>query len=361
MSEILSNDGADGERPLITFLLLAYKQEEYIRGAVEAAFAQTYSPLQIILSDDCSPDRTFAIMGEMAAAYRGPHEIRLNRTAANGQIGGNINSAMPSARGALTVLAAGDDLSLQHRVARNYEVWHAAGRPEYCSVLSGVEHFGEGREPHYSPAEVAQAGAYPPYLFEDTHVYNGSGQAFTTATFRLFGDFPAGLVNEDSALIVRNIIAGRLLTVDEPLVRHRLHGENSGATGWSARMNPAAVLPRLARCLRNREREAASFAADFQTAKDYQLPGLLRYGDRKFRHAMRTLAGERAFCLEAARRLGGGPADRILLLARCLPGSNAAARLLRKSWLQVLSPSLDARLRALVRRGKSGKFEKLKC
>ncbi len=35
--------------------------------------------LQIILSDDCSEDRSFAIMREMAAAYRGPHTVELNR------------------------------------------------------------------------------------------------------------------------------------------------------------------------------------------------------------------------------------------------------------------------------------------
>ena len=50
------------ERPLVTFALFAYNQENYIRAAVEGAFAQTYQPLEIILSDDCSKDRTFEIM-----------------------------------------------------------------------------------------------------------------------------------------------------------------------------------------------------------------------------------------------------------------------------------------------------------
>ncbi|HUF60663.1 MAG TPA: glycosyltransferase, partial [Verrucomicrobiales bacterium] len=54
------------ERPLVSFLLLAYNQEQYIHEAVEGAFSQTYSPLEIILSDDCSTDRTFEIMREMA-------------------------------------------------------------------------------------------------------------------------------------------------------------------------------------------------------------------------------------------------------------------------------------------------------
>ena len=48
-------------KPLLTFAVGAYNQERFIREAVESAFAQTYSPLEIVLSDDCSRDRTFEI------------------------------------------------------------------------------------------------------------------------------------------------------------------------------------------------------------------------------------------------------------------------------------------------------------
>ncbi len=63
------------DRPLLTFILLAYNQERYIAEAVEGALGQTYSPLEIILSDDCSGDRTFELMKEAADEYRGPHEV----------------------------------------------------------------------------------------------------------------------------------------------------------------------------------------------------------------------------------------------------------------------------------------------
>ena len=71
------------DRPLVSFAVIAYNQERFIREAIEGAFAQTYEPLEIILSDDCSPDRTFDIMQEMAAAYDGPHKVVLNRNEPN--------------------------------------------------------------------------------------------------------------------------------------------------------------------------------------------------------------------------------------------------------------------------------------
>ncbi len=67
------------DRPLITFALFAYNQENHIEEAVQGAFSQTYSQLEIVLSDDCSTDRTFEIMERMANAYQGPHKIVLNR------------------------------------------------------------------------------------------------------------------------------------------------------------------------------------------------------------------------------------------------------------------------------------------
>ena len=81
----------DDERPLVTFALCAYNQERFIREAIEGAFAQTYEPLEIILSDDCSSDRTFEIMQEMAAAYAGAARIKLNRNASNLGIAGHVN------------------------------------------------------------------------------------------------------------------------------------------------------------------------------------------------------------------------------------------------------------------------------
>ncbi len=50
------------QRPLVSFIVLAYKQKQFIREAVQSALAQSYEPLEIILSDDASPDVTFEVM-----------------------------------------------------------------------------------------------------------------------------------------------------------------------------------------------------------------------------------------------------------------------------------------------------------
>lgn len=110
-------------RPLVTFALFAYNQEQYVREAIEAAFAQTYEPLEIILSDDCSPDRTFAIMQEMAAAYSGPHRVIARQSPQNRRVLRHVLDVARMAQGKYMVVAAGDDISMPERTAKLLELF----------------------------------------------------------------------------------------------------------------------------------------------------------------------------------------------------------------------------------------------
>src|SRR5436309_1782231 len=137
---------ASPAKPLLTFALAALNQERFIREAVEAAFAQTYSPLEIILSDDHSEDRTFEIMKQMAAAYRGPHKIILNQNPARRCIGGHINRIIEISSGELIVGAAGDDVSLPERAQVTYETWEKSGR-RATSIYSNFTQIDESGNP----------------------------------------------------------------------------------------------------------------------------------------------------------------------------------------------------------------------
>ena len=122
------------EKPLLTFAIAAFNQEAFVREAVDAAFAQTYSPLEIVLSDDCSKDRTFDIMREMAAAYRGPHKIILNRNERQKSIGGHVNRVVEVSHGELVVGAAGDDVSFPNRTEETFRAWGPGGAKSHvCS------------------------------------------------------------------------------------------------------------------------------------------------------------------------------------------------------------------------------------
>jgi len=210
------------ERPLVTFAVFAFNQARYVREAVEAAFAQTYEPLQIILSDDCSKDDTFGIMEAMAREYSGPHRVELNRNPQNLNIGRHVNRVMDLAEGELAVVAAGDDISLPHRTERMAEVW-LADRERVTSLHSSLYLMtptGEpaGELPGVRPADLGDIA----HVARTGHAVRGSSHAFTRKLFDRFGPLLASVVQEDIALSLRSALIGRVAYIDEPLVRWRV-------------------------------------------------------------------------------------------------------------------------------------------
>ena len=145
-------------RPAVTFGLVAYNQQKYVRAAIEGAFAQDCPAMEIILSDDCSPDDTFAIMQEMAAAYRGPHTVRVRREPSNvGLVQHMINLAR-AAKGDLLVIAAGDDISYPDRAATLHEAWERSGATALVSAWDEIDPAGAvlRRSVTYPPNEIVQ-------------------------------------------------------------------------------------------------------------------------------------------------------------------------------------------------------------
>lgn len=166
------------ERPLVTFALFAYNQESFIREAVEGAFAQTYEPLEIILSDDCSTDGTFEIMREMAAAYEGRHRVVVKRTRSNAGVLAHVVDTCRLAGGEVIVVAAGDDISYAERV----EVLVSELEKDqtvYC-ISSGFDLIDEAGFP-ISNNHIAPMIQVKSFLHEPTKIFGLQG---STAAYR---------------------------------------------------------------------------------------------------------------------------------------------------------------------------------
>jgi len=116
-------DGSTEGHPLLTFAVLTYNQEKFIQEAVKAALAQTYQPLEVIISDDCSTDSTYSVIKNVVRSYSGPHRLIINQNAEQLGIIGHVNRVMTLTEGKLVIAAAGDDISFPHRTERVYEAW----------------------------------------------------------------------------------------------------------------------------------------------------------------------------------------------------------------------------------------------
>jgi glycosyltransferase involved in cell wall biosynthesis len=214
------------DQPLVSFCLVAFNQERFIREAVEGALSQTYSPLEIILSDDCSTDRTFEIMREMASSYSGPHKIILNQNQKNLGIGGHVNRVVEISSGAWIVGAAGDDISLPERTSEIYKAWLYSDRKAY-SIDSVYELINEdGQLIAHPPIRVLPKEQQLLYFSKTLINYvHGCTHAWHRKTFDVFGPLP-DITCEDVAIPPRSMLLGSVVCVNKALVKYRTHSNN---------------------------------------------------------------------------------------------------------------------------------------
>lgn len=217
--------------PLISFVILAYNQERFIRRAVEGAFAQTYSPLEIIISDDCSSDSTFEIIEEMALAYSGPHRIVLNRNIKNMGLGMHFNRVMELSNGEIIIAAAGDDISLPHRTERSLQIFHANHR--LMAVSLGIHRFTD--ESLIDNIETKNDNIIKTFdishYIADTHFHiNAPARAFKKEVFDCFGPLDTWCPVEDGPILFRCLLLGEVAQASEVGVLYRIHGNNMYAS-----------------------------------------------------------------------------------------------------------------------------------
>jgi glycosyltransferase involved in cell wall biosynthesis len=216
------------DKPLLTFALFGYNQEKYIREAIEGAFAQTYSPLEIILSDDCSSDGTFAIMHEMAAAYRGPHKVRAVQTPRNLGLIQHLLLRGREAEGEVVVVAAGDDISLAGRVAALAPAFGPDVGAAY-SLCDQVDEQGNlmnsaierGSRPRSFDRRIARAMSLKGNIGH-VRVTQGSAAAYRAEVFQVPVDANRKSYSEEMLLCFYcHLLGMRVALVEESLVAYR--------------------------------------------------------------------------------------------------------------------------------------------
>lgn len=222
------------EQPLVSFVLIAFEQDRVVADAVHGALSQTYSPLEVILSDDCSSDRTYDIMRDLAAGYRGPHRVTVRQTRKNLGLIGHINDVMDIAQGELIVAAAGDDISLPRRVERICGEYLASDRRAHSMFSNAIWIDECGMRLnllHRVPvsASLLTLANYSARL--RPALVNGATHAWSRRCFDFFGPLHAEAMAEDLAIPFRSALLGEIRYIHEPLVLYRRNEDSRRAYG----------------------------------------------------------------------------------------------------------------------------------
>lgn len=288
-----SFDRAD--KPLLSFILFTYNQEEFVREAVNAALNQDYSPLEIIISDDCSSDGTFGVIEELTKSYNGPHQLIVRRNPVNLGFIAHVNAAVRISSGEWIVMAAGDDISYSFR-SRDVERI-ASENEDVKSIFLGVQMIGEAIGFMDRPAQIPGVYRFPDTVRTSGAVGLGAAHAWNRQIWNAFGPLPSGLHREDAILPFRASLLGIVLVDERPGVVYRISSHTLSRGYFKS-----AALTEILRVRKGEIAELKCMLSDLEVARglSHQPPSLIDSSVPVIRRMLRT-AECQALVLEGGR------------------------------------------------------------
>lgn len=227
--------------PLVSFVVPAYNHEAYVTQCLDSVAAQTWRPMELIVVNDGSTDRTGDRIRDMIPQLEARFERFIYVDRSNGGICSALNEGLRLSRGPLWKYLASDDVLHPQTVERFVALMHAdpSLQSAYCDGL----HVDDA-----ALAALAEHGALPesdaPHRFSDDFPfrtgdlfdvivdrildYPSPAGFFRTELLRDIGGFDESLGVEDVDLYLRVGRAGPMGALPEELIYHRIHATNGG-------------------------------------------------------------------------------------------------------------------------------------
>ncbi|MCQ2370702.1 MAG: glycosyltransferase [Akkermansia sp.] len=229
--------------PKLSYVLLSHNREKYVRAAVESALAQDYEgEMEYIFSDDCSTDRTFEIIKECVAAYKGTRRVVVTQPPTNLKTAGNFNHAVSLAQGDWIIRADDDDISAIDRCSVIGKVVSSIPGCTYVATESSYYFQDEEEAAAVETSRIPCAQGMSTREIDIRTMSPGqcaflskeySYKAWNMACFRTFGDIPAAAhLADDYILYFRASVLGKGVLVDNAnavLVRNNSMHQSIGS------------------------------------------------------------------------------------------------------------------------------------
>lgn len=170
----------------VAFILNARDKAKHVERAAVSILKQTYSPMQIIFSDQGSTDNTRAILHKVAAGYSGPNTVYLldcPKTEHTGMPGMNahFNWLMDEVDADVFIQLSADDYSFPERAAKTVAAYEQF---DPSMVLTGMYFSNEAGEYQGENAAPNKSGMVPYQdIFKDS-VGGSCAQSWTRDFYR---------------------------------------------------------------------------------------------------------------------------------------------------------------------------------
>ncbi|MDX6190118.1 glycosyltransferase [Flavobacterium sp. Fl-318] len=219
--------------PLVTVILPCYNAELYVEEAVLSIMNQTYTNLEILVIDDCSNDDTNSILKRLSME---DSRIRLIRNEQNLRLVKTLNKGIDEARGMFIARMDADDVSLPERIEKQMDLMLSNPDVDLCgtsySIIDGIGNKLKTEVKVPSTCEEIKTAllftcpmGHPTVLFRKEKIQS-------------LGSYDENMINiEDYELWLRVALKGKMVNLQNPLLKYRWHGENISILGRDVKRN----------------------------------------------------------------------------------------------------------------------------
>lgn len=213
------------EKTSVSFYIMTYNQEKFVASAIQAAFAQNYQELEIVISDDCSNDNTWNVILETVEKYQSIYnrKVILNRNEKNLGICRHINKIISLCSHDIIVCSAGDDISFPDRVRKTVAQFNIS--PNIMLVSSQVRYIDEqGSLIAYRHNKRYNTIADVENIASGKALPVGCAIACRRECYNFLNKrhLPNNCNYEDIILALRACLIGEISQINEPLVWYRI-------------------------------------------------------------------------------------------------------------------------------------------
>jgi glycosyltransferase involved in cell wall biosynthesis len=234
-------------KPFVSVIVLTYHHAEYIAECLNRLQEQTYSPFEIVISDDASEDATPSLLEDLA---RSDDRIRFFGSDKNRGPAANFAFALSQCRGQVIATCEGDDLWIDaHKLSTQIEAMEETGAPlvysNYCKIDSAGKMVRD------------RVLSQQPDRFTLADLLDKHGPATNSVVWKrevmpkIFPPDFFEVLNPDVFIIGYGLAAGNAAYVDKVFSAHREHsgGIWSGLKEFERGLIKYATLTKLYRTL----------------------------------------------------------------------------------------------------------------
>lgn len=224
----------------MTVVIPVYNMEKYVEEAVESVLRQTFRDFEVVVVDDGSTDRTPEVLRRYGSEIRVIRQMNAGGAAA-------LNAGISEARGTWMAWLSADDVWEPRKLER--EVEFISSHPEVALVYTDYTYIdARGRYLSREHFPCPQGRTAVILKLIRRCFINGSSTLIRRDVFEQIGMYDeADRLTPDWDLWLRIALRYPIAHVPEPLVRYRIHGEQTSTRSDRMERSAKRVVSRNVR------------------------------------------------------------------------------------------------------------------